>query len=163
MLDVEFLGTKIADSDMGVTVFDLFNEVLSQSDLESFLHSHGINYGDYRGHGLILRSFLLLVDLSKNGLLVTSNPEKDKNDYQVAEVAEVDVKVEFVEESNDHGYGITDCLPALTNQDGVYFRPDRSGLGDLSFLVFNFKLTFLLALKQRPAETISRVLSYLSD
>ena len=51
---------------MGVTVFDLFNEVLSQTDLESFLHSHGINYGDYRGHGLILRSFLLLVDLCKN-------------------------------------------------------------------------------------------------
>ena len=44
-------------------MFDLFNEVLTEADLVYFLHSHGIEM--FRGRGLILRAFLLLVDLGR--------------------------------------------------------------------------------------------------
>ena len=31
-----------------------------------------------------------------------------------------------------------DCLPALPNEDGVYFRPDRPGFGKHSFRLLKF-------------------------
>ena len=59
-------GTYLASSKLGVTVFDLFGEILDEVDLRRFLKENEIDKCDeFDRAGLILRSFLLLVDLNK--------------------------------------------------------------------------------------------------
>ena len=54
----------IASSKMGITVFDLFGEIMTVDDMHRFLKKMGVNEG-YSGAALILRSFLVLMDLNK--------------------------------------------------------------------------------------------------
>ena len=59
-----FSGQVIASSKMGITVFDLFGEIMTVDDMHRFLKKMGVNEG-YSGAALILRSFLVLMDLNK--------------------------------------------------------------------------------------------------
>jgi len=58
-------GTYLASSKLGITVFDLFAEILDEVDLRRFLKEHQIDSQDFDHAGLVLRSFLLLVDLNQ--------------------------------------------------------------------------------------------------
>ena len=67
---------------MGITIFDLFNEIIAEEDMVKFLKDKGpkgevaslvfthvnlwlgVTDKDYNGAALVLRCFLLLVDLS---------------------------------------------------------------------------------------------------
>ena len=57
--------TIVASSDNGVTVFDLFGEILSEDDMRAMLFENGIS-DIYNSKSLILRCCLLLIDLNNN-------------------------------------------------------------------------------------------------
>ena len=48
---------------MGITVFDLFNEIITIDDMKRFLQIHDVKE-DYFGAGLIIRAFLQMIDIS---------------------------------------------------------------------------------------------------
>ncbi len=56
-------GELVASSTMGLTIFDLFREIMTEKDMKYFLLSHGIK-DRYDGNSLALRCLLLLMDLS---------------------------------------------------------------------------------------------------
>jgi hypothetical protein len=56
-------GELVASSTMGLTIFDLFREIMSDKDMKYFLLSHGIK-DRFDGNSLALRCLLLLIDLS---------------------------------------------------------------------------------------------------
>lgn len=60
-------GTLIASSSMGVTMFDLFGEIMTESDMKHFLNSHGVRE-QFRPGALSVRCFILLMDLNKEHL-----------------------------------------------------------------------------------------------
>ena len=68
-------GALIASSSMGVTVFDLFNEIITRNDMIRFISDNGITEQDYEGAALILRCFLLLMDLNKANIATRQGNE----------------------------------------------------------------------------------------
>ena len=48
---------------MGITIFDLFNEIMTEEDMKRFLITNGITE-EFFGHGLALRSLLQMIELS---------------------------------------------------------------------------------------------------
>ena len=50
---------------MGVTVFDLFGEILTPDDMKGLLVRNGISPDNYEGTRLAMRCLLLLLDLGK--------------------------------------------------------------------------------------------------
>jgi hypothetical protein len=50
---------------MGITVFDLFNEIITEEDMKRFLHKNNV-VEEYFGAGLILRTFLQMIDMVPN-------------------------------------------------------------------------------------------------
>ena len=60
---------------MGLTIFNLFREIMSEKDMKYFLLSHGIK-DNFDGNSLPLRCLLLLMDLS--GFLRFEIPEEDE-------------------------------------------------------------------------------------
>ena len=59
---------------MGITVFDLFNEIITGEDMKRFLKDQKIKE-EYFGAGLVLRTFLQMVELSPKS--VSTNLESD--------------------------------------------------------------------------------------
>ena len=58
-------GTLLANDQMGLTVFDLFGEILTVSDMENYLSKNSINVNDFpTTSALAIRCFLLLLDTS---------------------------------------------------------------------------------------------------
>ena len=94
-------GGLIASSWMGITVFDLFNEIIAEDDMHKFLKDKGpkgIAEKDYNGAALVLRCFLLLVDLS-NGIKQTTVKEIE---HPHVEIKEEIVEIDFNEpQSNE--------------------------------------------------------------
>ena len=67
---------------MGITVFDLFGEIMTVDDMHRFLKKMGVNEG-YSGAALILRSFLVLMDLNKvRSLSISLVTDRAKFHYQ---------------------------------------------------------------------------------
>merc|ERR1739838_1047168 len=59
-------GIYLASSQLGITIFDLFSEILEEADLRQFLIEHHVETSMFKDmSALILRAFLLLVDLNK--------------------------------------------------------------------------------------------------
>ena len=59
-------GIYLASSQLGITIFDLFSEILEEADLRQFLIEHHVEASMFKDmSALILRAFLLLVDLNK--------------------------------------------------------------------------------------------------
>ncbi|CAG5082854.1 Oidioi.mRNA.OKI2018_I69.PAR.g10221.t1.cds [Oikopleura dioica] len=99
-------GQLVASSAMGLTIFDLFREIMSEKDLKYFLLSHGIT-DHFDGNSLALRSMLLLMDLS--GILRLDLTEKNAEEDAIEEVVnedahavlmEEDIKQEFISNSD---------------------------------------------------------------
>jgi hypothetical protein len=70
--EVVIVGGKcrvIACSDMGVTIFDLFGEIMDQNDIRSFLEDNSIECATYSYGALVARLVIFLIDITK----------KDKN------------------------------------------------------------------------------------
>merc|ERR1711892_1053892 len=82
-------GTYLASSKLGITVFDLFAEILDEVDLRRFLYKHQVNSDEFDRAGLVLRSFLLLVDLNQQQQQTQSRiPLKPEEETQI-ELVEV--------------------------------------------------------------------------
>ena len=99
-------GQLVASSAMGLTIFDLFREIMSEKDLKYFLLSNGIT-DHFDGNSLALRSMLLLMDLS--GILRLDLTEKNAEEDAIEEVVnedahavlmEEDIKQEFISNSD---------------------------------------------------------------
>merc|ERR1712131_2900 len=56
-------GVVVASSAMGLSIFDLFNEVINTEDMKLFLTQHQV-LGDFSGPALIIRCFLQMIELS---------------------------------------------------------------------------------------------------
>merc|ERR1711935_407105 len=80
-------GTYLASSKLGITVFDLFAEILDEVDLRRFLKEHQIDSQDFDHAGLVLRSFLLLVDL---------NQQRKQTQSQIPLISE-ETQIELIE------------------------------------------------------------------
>lgn len=100
-------GQLVASSAMGLTIFDLFREIMSEKDLKYFLLSHGIT-DQFDGNSLALRSMLLLMDLS--GIMRLDLTEKNAEEEDAIEevvnedahavLMEEDIKQEFISNSD---------------------------------------------------------------
>jgi len=77
---VTYTGRLIASSDFD-SIFDLFTNILSFNDMQMFLTSHHVNISKLDGPGLILRAFLLLLDLHERQL---KENEKQNKREQIA-------------------------------------------------------------------------------
>ena len=53
-------GTLLASNTMGITIFDLFSEIIEESDMKKFLEINGIKE-QFTGAGLVLRTFLAIL------------------------------------------------------------------------------------------------------
>ena len=58
-------GIYLASSRFGITIFDLFSEILQDNDMRHFLRENKIDDTNYNQASLILRCFLLLLDLNR--------------------------------------------------------------------------------------------------
>ena len=73
---------------MGITVFDLFGEILTNEDMKSLLSRNGIPPENYEGTRLAIRCLLLLLDLGKVCKL------KELRSMPVVKVEEIDTGYE---------------------------------------------------------------------
>ena len=85
---------------MGITIFDLFNEIMTEEDMKRFLFTNGINE-EFFGHGLALRSLLQMIELSP----VITNTTVVSNSNTEQPIEECHVKVEEIDDSYDEMIG----------------------------------------------------------
>lgn len=78
---------------MGLTIFDLFREIMSEKDMKYFLLSHGIKER-FDGNSLALRCLLLLMDLS-GFLRFEVNSEEDEAVQERVGILFILSKIEF--------------------------------------------------------------------
>ena len=83
-------------SEMGITVFDLFGEILTNEDMKGLLSRNGISPENYEGTRLAIRCLLLLLDLGK-----VCDKIKQLHTGQSVPV----VKVEEIDTGYDEGKG----------------------------------------------------------
>lgn len=94
-------GTYLASSQLGITVFDLFSEILNEKDLKLFLTSNQIDITGFKDlAALVLRAFLLLVDLNDPNYSVEPQSsmvliEEDTEDITVTARDDLIVKQEL--------------------------------------------------------------------
>lgn len=56
-------GILVAASSLGLSIFDLFNEVLTADDMQKFLKQNNV-FENHFGAGLIIRTLLLILDFA---------------------------------------------------------------------------------------------------
>ena len=89
------IGTLIASSGMGVTIFDLFGEILTPNDMKGLLQRNGIAPENYEGTRLAIRCLLLLLDLGKAcEKLNEMKNEQHCNSQSLVKVEEIDTGYE---------------------------------------------------------------------
>ena len=60
------IGTLLANDQMGVTIFDLFGEIMTVPDMENYLSKNLVKVNDFQtATALAIRCFLLLLDSTK--------------------------------------------------------------------------------------------------
>jgi len=94
-------GVVIASSEMGITVFDLFNEIMTVEDMVRFLKQNQVE-GEYFGAGLVLRTFIQMLDMTPTMARVDNTTVAT-----VEEVGECSVKIEDTD-SYDEYLGFSD-------------------------------------------------------
>ena len=69
--DIE--GTLVGASSLGLSVFDLFNEVLTADDMLRFLAQNNVEENHF-GAGLIVRTFLLMIEFATGMIINMLSP-----------------------------------------------------------------------------------------
>ena len=64
-------GILVAASSLGLSIFDLFNEVLTADDMQKFLKQNNV-FENHFGAGLIIRTLLLILDFATGEKLQNS-------------------------------------------------------------------------------------------
>ena len=97
-LNFQVKQKKMNFSAMGITVFDLFNEIITEYDMQKFLDENSIS-GVFSGASLILRAFLLMVDMANCSL----------------SMSESDIKIEDIGSTDEFDDGI-EVIPFNDNE-----------------------------------------------
>ena len=124
---------------MGITVFDLFNEIITGEDMKRFLQQHGVKE-DYFGAGLILRTFLQMLEIapirkSRSTAVCVINPSTTV----ITEIVdECPVKIEETDSYDEIDYSdqeIGSRLSEMVSSDDddmfIQYEKDQRQLPDL--------------------------------
>ena len=97
---------------MGITVFDLFNEIMTVDDMGRFLKQNRVE-GEYFGAGLVLRTFLQMLDMTQR---MSKADNTSSTVATVVEVGECSVKIEDTDSYDEYlGFSDQDQLPKWWN------------------------------------------------
>lgn len=118
------IGTLIASSEMGITIFDLFGEILTPDDMKGLLQRNGIAPENYEGTRLAIRCLLLLLDLGK--VCDKLNEMKNEQHSQLVKVEEIDTGYEEEQLDYENIDLAIDIIDAAKKPRPTRKRPNKS-------------------------------------